>query len=78
MFDKKKCKKCKYHAKYSGSRLLSKNEPDSDEEAIMCNYCSITFDTCLRLVDGKVIDQRGEDPDHCKLFVNGKPEIKAI
>ena len=59
MFDKRKCRKCKYYGKTSGAES--------------CSYSLWTQNTCLhKLPDGTVVDRRGDDPKHCKLYKQGK------
>lgn len=71
MFNKDKCKKCRYHSKYSGGLLVCKG---GGELSIMCNYLAYAGETCLKMVDGKVVDTRGEDPDNCFKFEEGRPK----
>jgi len=60
MFDKRKCKRCKYHTKVVGGNIA-------------CSYFSIKNVTCLRKQpDGEVIDTRGTDPKHCLLYEPGE------
>jgi hypothetical protein len=69
-FSKRKCLRCKYHGIGCGGYTTIKN---GKSVQVYCNY-SVTEDTCLKLVDGKVIDQRGDDYYNCKLFSEGRPE----
>lgn len=63
-YNKKKCKKCKYH----GERL----SVAMDGQNIYCDYLCITGKTCLTYDNkGKVIDRRGNDADNCALFEKG-------
>lgn len=59
-FDKKKCKKCKYHRKFPSGQF------------VFCNYASLTDQTCLKKVGKEIIDIRGDKFDGCKLFCEGK------
>ena len=64
-YNKKNCKKCKYHGERLSGILDGKN-------TIYCDYLCITGEPCLTLGDnGKVIDRRGKDTDNCALFENG-------
>lgn len=58
MHDKKKCAKCIYRGAKAGSTL-----------GIYCNYCGVVGKTCLRIIDGKKTDIRGEGP--CALYKRG-------
>lgn len=61
MFNKEKCKKCKYHSIMSGSIMP------------ICNYGYYHMKPCLRRGEkGTIIDIRGDDPDNCKAFVEGR------
>lgn len=68
-FDKKKCLKCIYHGVGCGGYSV-KDENDRSI-SVFCNY-NATEDTCLKNVNGDVVDQRGEDYYNCQLFVEGK------
>lgn len=47
MFDKRKCRKCKYYGKTSGAES--------------CSYSLWTQNTCLhKLPDGTIVDRRGD------------------
>ena len=61
MYKKDKCIKCKYHTRIDGR--------------IVCDY-SIKSDkgTCLKRIGKNVIDTRGDDPNNCLLYENGKPD----
>lgn len=59
MHDKKICAKCKYRGAKAGSTL-----------GIYCNYCGVVGKTCLRIINGKKTDIRGEG--QCVLFQKGK------
>lgn len=59
-FDKKKCKKCKYHRKFPSGQF------------VFCNYASLTDKTCLKKVGKEIIDIRGNKFDGCKLFCEGE------
>ena len=63
MFNKTKCKKCKYRAKCNGEGV----------KVLACNYSSY-HGTCLKRVGKEVIDLRGNDPDNCKLYEEGEPK----
>lgn len=59
MFDKKKCRQCKYHA--------------VREVGVHCNYSGVTGVTCLRrTASGGVIDTRGNNPKKCALYKKGE------
>ena len=59
------CKKCIYH----GGRL-------SEKVAIFCDYSGKSGTTCLYLRKNKVVDRRGNDPNNCRLFDDGKKKVK--
>lgn len=63
--NREKCRKCIYH----GGRI-------SEGVAIFCDYSGKADETCLKLVDGKVVDMRGNDLEDCKLFDDGKKNVK--
>ncbi len=58
--NKKVCEKCKYRGVFIGNK------------SIHCYYAGLTSETCLKLVDKKVIDRRGNDPNNCLLFEEGE------
>lgn len=53
------CRRCVFHRKMSFAEMI-------------CNYACVTGKTCLTIENGKTIDRRGNDPDDCKLFQEGK------
>ena len=66
--DKNLCLKCQYHG-YLGSK--SDSYGSNRNSNVMCDYAKYVKRTCLRKVGVDVIDMRGTDPKHCKLFVKG-------
>lgn len=63
MYDKKKCKKCKYHGNLG------------DKSGIYCNYTVLSgCGICLKRVGSEVIDTRGGDPKECRLYEKGRPK----
>ena len=58
MHDKKKCAKCMFHAGKPGNMI-----------GVYCNYSGITDRTCIRIIDDKKVDIRGEG--ECALFEKG-------
>jgi len=60
MYDKKKCKSCKYH-----SHICT--------FGVHCNY-SLTGNTCIKRDknNNKITDIRGNDPNKCLLYERGK------
>lgn len=73
IFNKDKCKTCKYHG-FLGSSYTSLKTTD----CLICNYSGATNATCLKRVSkDEVEDRRGSDPDHCKLYENGR-RIKVM
>jgi hypothetical protein len=67
-FNKRKCAKCKYHGNCGAGYVVKINGVTRN---IICNYSGVTRNTCL-VRDGKnVIDKRGDDFDHCKLYEKG-------
>ena len=72
MFNKQKCKTCKYHG-YLGS---SGYEIPYN---VMCNYAAITNQTChYKGEGGKVEDRRGSDPENCQLYTEGRQYKRKI
>lgn len=74
MYDKDKCRKCKYHG------MTSSNNRMTAITTCYCNYLSITGESCLEKdkygkavfdESGKPIDRRGKDKHDCKLFEEG-------
>ena len=66
-FNKKKCMECMYHSVGLGYPVKIKDH----QVTVHCNY-SLTGDTCLKMTENGVVDTRGTDYDHCKLFKKGK------
>ena len=66
-FDKEKCKTCKFHGKISGV----------DTGTVFCNYASLNDSTCLYRTGSHVFDKRGNDPDKCKLYEEGKKIVDS-
>lgn len=68
MFDKRRCARCDYGMKIG---------PDGVDKLdnIMCGRVIREYDTCLKMIDGQVVDTRGEDPKHCLLY-KAKPRKK--
>lgn len=62
-FNKKKCKKCKWHGK-----LCSGGQGGG----IFCNYGSLHKRSCLTRIGRDVVDIRGNDHDNCLMFEKGK------
>lgn len=68
MKDTKLCARCKYHG-YFGA----KPEDGGSITNVMCDYSGTAHDgTCLKRVNGELIDRRGSKFDECLLFVEGK------
>lgn len=74
-FDKKKCLKCKWHGTGIGYPVKIS---EIRHDVIHCNWSSYNDSACLKMVNGEVIDIRGDDYHHCKLFEEGKAEEKKI
>lgn len=73
IFDKEKCKTCKYHGFLGSSYNALKTT-----ECLICNYSGVTNTTCLKRVSkDEVEDCRGSDSDCCKLYENGR-RIKVM
>lgn len=66
MKDKSLCLKCKYHGT-AGSRIQ-----DGTLQDIVCDYGAIMHESCLRRINGEIVDRRGNETDSCKLFIEGK------
>lgn len=67
MYDKKKCKSCRWHG-YFGAK-------DQGGNNICCDYGILARQgTCLRKIgqNGETIDRRGNDPDNCLLYEKGE------
>ena len=63
MHDKKKCKTCQYSAQLSGG----------DHKTVICYYSVVSGNgSCLKREGCKIVDQRGNDPKHCLLYVKGE------
>lgn len=69
-YNKHKCVKCIYHGLGCGGYSVKINE--DEHRPIYCNYAGVTGETCLKRDGDKVIDLRGDDYNHCKLYVKGK------
>ena len=69
-FDKQMCLKCKWHGTGVGYPVRE----GGHHVLVHCNYSLYNETTPLRVVDGKVIDLRGEDRYGCQLFEKGKPD----
>lgn len=74
MYDKDKCRKCKYHG------MTSSNNRMTAITTCYCNYLSITGESCLEKdkygkavfdESGIPIDRRGKDKHNCKLYEKG-------
>lgn len=59
-FDKKRCKKCKWH----GKMAYGTTSP------VYCNYTATAPEGygCLRIIQGEKIDMRGTDYSNCLLY----------
>lgn len=66
-FDKKKCKRCKYHARGAGYVVKTGLSP------VHCDYARAHDQICLTRVGKEVIDRRGNDFNNCLLFEEGTP-----
>ena len=66
MFDKKTCSKCRFHG-YLGTKSRYSSDAAADKITI-CDYAKHMNRTCLQRAGKTVIDRRGDDPEHCKLF----------
>lgn len=81
MRNKKQCLKCKYHS-YDRPTPdnVSKGLPPTKAELkrVICYYSVLSGKGPALKRNGskEVIDSRGKDPNHCKLFEEGKPERK--
>lgn len=62
-FNKQKCRKCMYRKKITSAPVGS----------VFCDYAGVTDQTCLHVVNGQLVDRRGEDYDHCLLYKTGDP-----
>ena len=70
-FNKKRCMKCMYHGKGSGSH----GTQAKGTHGIYCNYASITGHTALQsLTTYQSYDTRGDDFYNCLLFEEGVPK----
>lgn len=66
-FKKRKCLQCKYHSTGIGYGM----NVGGKHIRVNCNY-SATGKTCLRKTENGIIDTRGDDYNHCNLYVKGK------
>lgn len=72
-FNKNKCLKCKHHSCGVGWHAkVIKNGKEYDVR-VHCNY-SASKDTALKMINGKLVDTRGDRYNHCLLFEEGTPE----
>ena len=70
MFNKTRCKKCKWHGYLSNS--TAKLPDSSRDRVVMCDYAKYHDHTCLHAVGINVEDRRGDDPDNCLLYIEGE------
>lgn len=64
MFNKAKCKKCKYHGRgFSG---------------VVCYYSVYKNKSCLYRDGKEVKDRRGRDPNECLLFEKGEQDKRQL
>lgn len=62
MYNKNKCKTCKYRTRLSKMGL------------VLCDYGSKSDNgTALKRCGNEVVDTRGNDPDNCLLYEKGRP-----
>lgn len=64
-YDKKKCKKCKWHGSLVGSGATG-------TKGVYCNYGSLHRCSCLKRIKGHIVDRRGGDFNNCLLYEKGK------
>ena len=76
MFNKKKCRKCKYHSYVGHAVQRGEYTGDYRDNQVVCFYSirSKSGHGCLHRVGKEVIDRRGTDPENCKLFEEGEME----
>lgn len=67
MFNKKKCRTCKYSMNIGGRREEEGNLKRG-EVGVMCGRALILNESNLKLIDGEVVDMRGDDGAHCGCY----------
>ena len=75
--NKDMCLKCKFHGWFGPiPPEVNRGLPVKEESKknVYCAYGSVGRGTALKNVHGKLVDQRGKDKDHCKLFEAGDGE----
>lgn len=78
MHNKKKCKSCVYHMKYTGGGIAGELSNEYGQH-YMCGYGLMKRTTCLKNLPGDVIvDIRGEDPDNCQLYTKGHKRVNSF
>ena len=60
MRNKEQCRKCRFR----GGAI--------DKSEMHCNYAFIAEQTCLHRVGKKIVDRRGNDPNNCLCFEEGR------
>ena len=72
MKDKRQCAKCKWRGTISSRTTVTKDLHREIYYNIVCDYgCKARKGTCLKVINGKLIDRRGYDFDKCLLFEEG-------
>ncbi|MBP5595502.1 MAG: hypothetical protein J6Y02_08970 [Pseudobutyrivibrio sp.] len=74
-FNKRKCIKCAYHGHCGGGYSLRIGDSN---RTIVCDYSGVTGSTCLKTIDGKTVDLRGDDGEHCKLYKFGTRKTASL
>ncbi len=75
MFDKRRCRKCKFHGTVGHFVQLGEHKGDYRDNQIVCDYLIKSGKgSCLKREGKDVVDQRGEDPNNCQLFEEGEIE----
>ena len=77
MHNKRKCRSCVYHMKYTGGGKVD-DETDFTSH-IMCGYGLMKHTTCMKsMPDGTLLDIRGDDPENCLLYTKGHKRANKV
>ena len=69
MRDKNICLKCRFRTRVGGDTSMRSITIHN----VGCYYSAYSGRTCTRVVDGKVVDIRGDGPN-CNVFEEGDPQ----
>ena len=72
MKDREICAKCKWRGTVLARKSQAKIPDYNKQPYIVCDYhAKARKGTCLKVINGKLIDRRGHDFDKCLLFEEG-------